>query len=78
MTLLPCEPIRLSAAPGPEYEIPERCANPSCNKLANDKHEIARCSHMSGIKWWVSIDGVVVGNRVGLCRDCEDRVVRPR
>ncbi len=55
----------------PEYEIAPRCANPFCPNQAFDKHEIYPRSQAVGVVWWVELPGrFLIGNRVGLCRDC--------
>jgi hypothetical protein len=68
VTLLPAPEREIGYGPQEPYDVPPYCAVPGCNKDAVDTHEIVRRSFAGGVKWYVVLDGVTVGNRVGICR----------
>lgn len=73
MTRLPAEAQRISYAPEelPDYAMPLTCAHPFCNfKAEPGGHHVVRRSYTQGKgpQDYISIDGEVLPNKVGLCR----------
>ena len=52
------------------YKVGPYCANPNCKGEVSAAHHIASRAVLSGAYDWIEIDGVIVGNKTGLCYDC--------
>jgi hypothetical protein len=59
---------------GPAYKVGPRCSNPTCGKLADHAHHIIRRSQLVKHYDWIAIDGLVIGNKTGLCASCHDDI----
>lgn len=71
MTLPPAGTWDVRGVDGPHYTIDSHCANPRCSKFVDDVHHMWRRSRTGGSDHrWVVVDGVLLPNLVGLCRDC--------
>ena len=70
MTLLAVEDARLGW-PGDDwphdFDIPPGCMHPYCQQRWSQRHHVVRRSATGGPRRFVSIDGLVVPNVVGLC-----------
>lgn len=78
MTLLPAEPARISVPPQDfVFEgVPSICQVPGCFRRAQGSggHHIVRRSFTSGPRDFVSIDGLVLPNRVSICDTHHDLI----
>src|SRR3954464_8313486 len=82
MTRLPAEAQRISYAPEelPDYAMPLTCAHPFCNFVATESHHVVRRSYTQGKgpQDYISIDGEVLPNKVGLCNAHHQMVTENR
>lgn len=77
MTLRPVEASRITVPPQDAwipYELPFICQVPGCWHSADDPHHIVRRSDTGGPVDYVSIDGLVVANKMAICRTHHDEV----
>lgn len=70
MTLPAVDSWQVRGVQGPEYQVGPHCANPNCDRLADDAHHIVRRSKIGGDYRWVEIEGRIVANLCGLCSAC--------
>jgi hypothetical protein len=56
------------------YKVGPMCANPGCGKQAGHAHHIASRAALAGIYDWIEIDGVIIGNKTGLCAKCHGEI----
>lgn len=57
------------------YTVGPACANPTCRGHADHAHHIASRSALGGEYDWIEIDGVIIGNKTGLCAECHNVVL---
>lgn len=75
MTLLPADDFGITGYPGNKYDVNEICAHPSCNQRAVHAHHMWSRSFLRKDYDWVKLpDGVILGNRIGLCQEHHDMV----
>ena len=77
MTLRPVEAIRLKVPPQERwipYELPPICQVPGCWLPMEDPHHIVRRSDTGGPVDYVTVDGLVLANKIGICRPHHDEV----
>ena len=72
MTKLPIDGDQTRGVAGPPYKVGPRCANPSCNRIADHAHHIWPRSYLRHQPQnWVELpDGRVIGNLCALCHRC--------
>jgi len=69
MTLAPSTDFGIRGHEGKRYDLDPICAVPGCNQRAVHGHHLWPRSFLRGQpqEWVVTPDGIVIGNRVGLC-----------
>jgi len=72
VTLPPSDSWNVRGIDGPAYKVGARCCNPNCQRYSEHAHHMWRRSRIAGDWAWVSVDGYVVANKVGVCVRCHD------
>src|SRR4051812_45303724 len=69
MTLAPSSDFGIRGIEGKRYELNAMCAAPGCNERAVHGHHLWPRSFLRGQPqdWVQTPDGLVIGNKVGLC-----------
>jgi len=68
VSLPPAERRDVLGLKGPAYKVGPKCCNPTCTNWADDPHHLWPRSFLGGAFDWVDIDGLVVANKVAVCR----------
>jgi len=79
LTLLPAKDFGIRGHEGKPYEVNEICAVPGCGRESAHCHHLWPRSYLRGQPYeWVRLpNGIVIGNRVGLCREHHEWVTGP-
>lgn len=71
----PYENVDLVPRPDlPDYQVEPQCACPRCDRVPDDPHHIASAGQLGIRTAWVIVDGLLIGNLAGLCREHHDQV----
>lgn len=74
MTLPAVDSWDVRGVEGPAYKVGPHCSNPNCGKIAEHAHHIIRRSQLVKDYDWITIEGIVTGNKTGLCVACHNDV----
>lgn len=76
MTLAPSTDFGIRGHEGKAYKVNEICAAPGCGKRSIHTHHLWPRSYLRGqpYEWITTSDGIIIGNRIGLCVEHHDDV----